>query len=828
MAKNLLIVESPAKARTLKKYLGPDFEVKASVGHVVDLPPSRLGVDVAGDFTPEYQVIKGKEAVVKDLKKAAGKTTQIYLAPDPDREGEAIAWHIAEQLGGAPERFHRVLFHELTKSAITRAVANPTRLNHDLYDSQQARRVLDRLVGYQISPLLWDKVKRGLSAGRVQSVALRLVAEREKAIQGFAPQEYWTVAAELAAAEPPLFLARLTRLGGAKFDPKNETEAAAGVEAAKGQDFRVEKVINRERRQSAPPPFITSTLQQEASRKLGLTPKDTMSIAQRLYEGQETDQGAVGLITYMRTDSTRLADEAIAEVRELIAHRFGQEYLPAKPNFFKSKEQAQEAHEAIRPTSAFRTPEALAPYLKRSELALYRLIYNRFLACQMGPALFDQTLADITAGPTLFKASGQVLKFKGFTAVYTEDRDEGAKPAGGGEANGDGNGDGNGETEANGQGAESAQEGVLPPLEQGQALALKQLLPKQHFTQPPPRFTEAALVKELEDKGIGRPSTYAAILSTLQDKEYVAKAEGEKVARARRHLVPTPLGMVVSDLLVESFPGIMEVDFTAGLEKALDRVEEGSQDWRALLKDFYGPFATALKLAQKNMRQIKGKGLPTDIKCPDCGGPMSIRLGKHGEFLACDAYPKCKTTRDFTHDDKGGIVVTEPEVELNGVCDKCGAPMQVKKGRYGPFLACTGYPKCKNIKPLEGEGEGNGLSAAEPLEEKCPKCGAGLVIKPTRAGGRFISCTGYPKCRYSRGLPVGVPCPQCGGEIVEKTSRGGKFFFGCGNYPKCDFATWDRPLAEPCPECKHPFLVEKTNRQGTTVRCPAKGCKYQK
>ncbi len=814
MAKNLLIVESPAKARTLKKYLGPDFEVKASVGHVVDLPPTRLGVDVAGDFTPEYQVIKGKESVVKDLKKSAGKSAQVYLAPDPDREGEAIAWHIAEQLGGAPERFHRVLFHELTKSAITKAVANPTHLNHDLYDSQQARRVLDRLVGYQISPLLWDKVKRGLSAGRVQSVALRLVVEREKAITAFTPQEYWTVTAELAAAQPPLFLARLAKLDGKKFDPRSEAEAAAGVAAVEGRDFRVEKVVNRERRQSPPPPFITSTLQQEASRKLGLTPKDTMSIAQRLYEGQETDQGAVGLITYMRTDSTRLADEAIKEVRDLIGHRFGSEYLPERPHFYKSKEQAQEAHEAIRPTSAFRTPEALAPYLKKNELALYRLIYNRFLACQMAPALFDQTLADIAAGPAWFKASGQTLKFKGFTAVYTEDRDEGAKPAG------QDNGNGNGE--------DAAQEGLLPPLTEGQALSAKQLIPKQHFTQPPPRFTEAALVKELEDKGIGRPSTYAAILSTLQDKKYVAKAEGEKVGRARRHLVPTPLGMMISDLLVESFPQIMEVDFTAGLEKALDRVEEGSQDWRTLLKDFYGPFAKALKAAQKNMRQIKGKGLPTDIKCPTCGGPMSIRLGKHGEFLACDAYPKCKTTRDFTRDEKGGLVVIEPEVETNGVCDKCGSPMQVKKGRYGPFLACTAYPHCKNIKPLEGEGNGNGLAPAEPLGEKCPKCGSDLVIKPTRAGGRFISCTGYPKCRYSRGLPVGVACPTCGGEIVEKTSRGGKVFFGCDNYPKCDFATWDRPLNEPCPQCGHPFLAEKTTRQGTTVRCPAKGCKHQK
>ncbi|MFZ5586421.1 MAG: type I DNA topoisomerase [Thermodesulfobacteriota bacterium] len=814
MPKSLLIVESPAKARTLKKYLGPDFEVRASVGHVVDLPISRLGVDLAHDFEPEYQVIKDKEKVVKELKRAADHAQEVYLATDPDREGEAIAWHIAEQLKDPKKRpiesFHRVLFHELTKPAIIKAVAEPQRLDRRRYDSQQARRVLDRLVGYQISPLLWDKVKRGLSAGRVQSVALRLVVERERAISAFTPQEYWTVTALLTAEEPPGFLARLARLEDRKFEPRSEAEALAGVAAIEGQSCVVEKVATRERRQYAPPPFITSTLQQEAYRKLGFAPKRTMSLAQRLYEGLETAEGAVGLITYMRTDSTRLAEVAVNEARALIAARFGPEFLPAKPNVFKSRASAQEAHEAIRPTSAGRTPESLAAHLKRDELALYRLIYNRFLACQMAPALYDQTQAEIKAGQGLLRASGQVLKFRGFTAVYVEDVDEGAKPA-----NASPEGQDNGEAAD-----EPAAEGLLPPLREGQVVRQGAITPKQHFTQPPPRFTEASLVKELEEKGIGRPSTYAAILSTIQDKEYVAKL--------KRHLLPTPLGEVISDLLVENFPQVMEVGFTAGLEQGLDRVEEGGQEWRALLRDFYGPFAKALKLAQKNMRQIKGKGIPTAVACPTCGGRMSIRLGKHGEFLACDNYPECKTTRDFTRDDDGGIVPVEPLAETGIACDKCGQPMLAKKGKYGPFLACSGYPACKNVLELDAEGKPRAKEEPEVLAEPCPKCGGRLAVKPTRSGGKFISCTNYPKCRFSRSLPLGVKCPKCGGELTEKRSHRGKVFYGCDNYPKCDYASWDRPLPEACPDCGHAFLVQKTTRQGATIRCPQPGCKYSR
>jgi DNA topoisomerase-1 len=734
--------------------------------------------------------------VVRDLKKSAGRVKQVYLAQDPDREGEAIAWHIAGQLGGDPESYHRVLFHELTKRAILKAVENPQRLDLHRFESQQARRVLDRLVGYQISPLLWDKVKRGLSAGRVQSVALRLVVEREREIMAFTPQEYWTLTALLAAALPPEFTARLAQFNGKKFSPDNEADTMAALAAVKEAPFRVSKVTTQERRQKPPPPFITSTLQQEAYRKLGFAPKRTMGLAQRLYEGLDTSEGAVGLITYMRTDSHRVAGEAVSEVRELIAQRFGQEYLPKKPPVYKARKGAQEAHEAIRPTSSLRQPEQLAGFLKKDELALYRLIWNRFVACQMAPAVYDRTLVEIEAGPGLFRASGQVLKFPGFTALYVEDTDEKAVSP------------------------DDSADAQLPLLKQGDMLDLKGLDPKQHFTQPPPRFTEASLVRELEEKGIGRPSTYAAILSTIQSKEYVG--------RQKKHLVPTDLGMLINDLLVENFPKVMEVDFTAGLEDSLDKVEEGSVEWRALLRDFYGPFSLALEEAKHNMAQVKGKGLPTDIKCPECGRTMNIRLGKHGEFLACTGYPECRGTADFTRGPQGEIVLEEPAPDPGINCDKCGSPMQVKKGRYGPFLACSAYPKCKNIVPLDENGQPTEKPQAEKLGEKCPKCGGELVIKQARGGNRFISCSNYPKCRYARGMPVGVDCPQCGGPLVEKRSRGGKTFYGCDNYPKCDFATWDVPQNKPCPECGYPITVRKKTRQGEFIVCPnKKECSYK-
>jgi len=812
MAKKLLIVESPAKARTIKKYLGRNFEVKASVGHVVDLPTNRLGVDISAGFVPEYQVIKKNEMILRDFKNVASKSEEIYLALDPDREGEAIAWHIVEQLGGTLERFHRVLFYELTKNAIDKAVAHPTCLNHDLYDSQQARRILDRLVGYQISPLLWDNVRRGLSAGRVQSVALRLVVEREKAIFSFIPQEFWTVTADFCIINKMFFSARLVKLLGTKFEPKTENEALAGVALVKKQTSSIIKKIVTQKKMLLPsPPFITSTLQQEASRRLGMTPRETMSIAQKLYEGQETDQGTVGLITYMRTDSTRLADEAIKEVRNLICHCFGKEYVPKQPFYYISNGFTQSAHEAIRPTSVFCTPNDLIFFLKKKELSLYRLIYNRFVACQIAPALYSQTLIDIEVGATLFKASGQRIIFDGFTVIYSKNHEELIESI---------YDDENNKTEL-------ALKNLLPSLKQGQKITLKSIKNKQHFTQPLPRFTEASLVKELENKDVGRPSTYAVILSALQDKEYITKSKkNETVSLAKQHLVPTSLGMIINDLLVKSFPQIMEVDFTAGIEKALDQVEAGSQNWRAFLKDFYDSFIKALKLAQKNMLQIKGKGFPTGMKCPTCGVSMSIRLSKHGEFLACDAYPKCKTTSDFTRDDKGVLIVTELKIELDNICKQCGSFMKVKRSRYGSFLACTSYPKCKNIQSLQKNN--NEFKLVKVLNEQCPKCNSSLIVKITRVGGRFISCISYPKCNYARGLSVGVSCPTCGDEIVEKSSRIGKIFFGCGNYPMCKFAIWDRPINSSCPQCNHPFLLKKYTRQGMILQCPVKNCNYLK
>ncbi|MDR1396937.1 MAG: type I DNA topoisomerase [Desulfarculales bacterium] len=798
MSKALLIVESPAKAKTINKYLGSDFEVKASLGHVMDLPPNRLGVDLEHDFSPEYQVIEGKEKIVRELQRAARQAEAIYLAPDPDREGEAIAWHIARQLGGDPEKYHRVLFHELTKPAILKAVQHPQHLNENSFNSQQARRVLDRLVGYQISPLLWDKVKRGLSAGRVQSVALRLVVERERAVKSFISEEYWTLESELQACNPPLFKARLQRLNDKKFDPHSQDETEQAMASLQGQAFTVNKIIRRERKTAPAAPFITSTLQQEAFRKLGFEPKRTMSLAQKLYEGQETEEGQMGLITYMRTDSTRLAEEAVKDVRAFIAKRFGPEYVPSRPQVYKAKAMAQEAHEAIRPTSVLRTPESLLKYLKKDELALYRLIWNRFVSCQMAMAVYDQTQVDIQSGPGLWRASGQVMRFPGFTAVYVEGYDEGQK----------------------GKSQNDEEPLNLPPLEEGQTLVNLKFLPKQHFTQPPPRFTEASLVKELEDKGIGRPSTYASILSTLQDKEYAAKYN-------RRYLVPTSLGEIVNDLLVENFPQVMEVNFTARLEDSLDQVEEGKEDWKKLLRVFYQPFSAALNKAKIQMRQVKGKGLPAGIDCPHCARPLNIRLGKHGEFLACSAWPECNYTSDFERDDKGAVIpVAGPELPEEK-CDKCGAPMIVKKGRFGLFLACSAYPKCRNNIPLDANGQPMEASSWEELKDKCPKCGSALLLRTSRAGNKFIACSAYPKCRYATSPPLDVACPECGGQLTEKRSRRGKAFYGCNNYPECKFASWDKPVDHICPACGGKIMLEKVTRQGkSSLLCPNSECKY--
>ncbi|MGQ9920198.1 MAG: type I DNA topoisomerase [Desulfobacca sp.] len=754
MAKSLLIVESPAKARTLQKYLGKDFDVRASVGHIRDLPKKELGVDLEDDFRPKYVTIEGKTKTIQDLKKAAARIEDIYLGPDPDREGEAIAWHIAEVLNGGRHNFHRVLFYELTPKAIREALAKPVPLNRPRYEAQQARRILDRLVGYQISPLLWDKVKRGLSAGRVQSVALRLICEREKEILAFVSQEYWSLTAHLKAAQPPPFQAKLIRYKGKKLELATGEQTQQVVAALAGADYTVANVDQKERQKKPLPPFITSTMQQEASRKLRFGAQRTMRLAQKLYEGVDLGaEGPVGLITYMRTDSTRVAGVAITAVRDYIQQTYGPEYLPAKPHAYKSRKSAQEAHEAIRPTDVNRTPAALQPFLEPDELKLYELIWKRFVASQMQPARLLVTTTDINANDYTFRATGTVVKFPGFTLLYEETPDT------------------------------TAEEGdlKLPPLEVGELLTLLQLEPKQHFTQPPPRYTEATLIKELEKLGIGRPSTYATILSVIQDRLYVIKVKGG--------FKPTELGLMINDLLVASFPQIMDVGFTANLEERLDTIAAGEVSWQDVLRDFYGSFAQELQTAKGAMPSMKGKGLPTGLICPACGAELVIKWGKNGEFLGCANYPNCRYTTNFSRNEQGGIVPEEKTEnaavdlpEVTDTCPKCGRTLVAKQGRFGTFLACPGYPQCRYTRSLQTD---------EPDD-------------------------------------TGVPCPEpgCGGTIRPRRSRRG-VFYGCSNYPDCKFTLNYPPVAKACPQCQYPLLISKeTKKQGKFLACPQKDCDY--
>jgi DNA topoisomerase-1 len=748
----LVVVESPAKAKTIKKYLGSGYAVKASVGHVKDLPKSKMGIDVEHDFKPEYHVIPSKEKALGELKKAAAGVTCVYLATDPDREGEAIAWHLNEEL--RHPNSVRVLFNEITKKAIQEAIAHPKKLDRKIYDSQQTRRILDRLVGYQISPLLWKKVRRGLSAGRVQSVAVRLIVEREREIKAFVPVEYWTLEAELEGKSPPPFRARLAKLDGKKAEVADKATADALLEELRKAAYRVETVERRERRRNAPAPFITSKLQQEAANRLHFTAKKTMTLAQRLYEGVELgDEGQTALITYMRTDSVRLSDDAVKAAREHIAETYGKDALPDEPMVYKSRKSAQDAHEAIRPVSMEWTPDRVRPFLEPDMARLYELIWNRFVACQMKPAVYDQTTVEISAGRATFRAAGSILKFAGYLAVYgmaPTTEEEADKEKAGDEARTD---------EANVQ---------LPELAEGDRLALvgQGLVSEQHFTQPPPRFTEASLVKELEEDGIGRPSTYASILSVIQDKKYVEKIEG------RFH--PTELGKITTEELVKHFPSEMDVTFTAGMEEQLDQISEGDVDWRRVLRDFYGPFQATLAKAEQEMRDVKREEIPTDVNCEKCGKMMAIKWGKMGRFLACTGYPDCKNTKDFKEVD--GKVIPVEEETTNETCEKCGRPMVIKRGRFGRFMACSGYPECKSSKPLS----------------------------------------------------IGVACPTCKvGYLTERRSRRGKVFFGCNRYPDCTFAAWDRPLPETCPQCSSPYLLQKySKRDGPRIVCPNKECGF--
>ncbi len=741
MGKQLIIVESPAKVKTIKKFLGPQYAVQASVGHVRDLPSSSLGVDEANDFAPHYEVIENKKNVVSELRAAAAKADTVYLAPDPDREGEAIAWHVAELIRDKAKDIKRIQFNEITAKAVKDALEHPRDLNVNLFDAQQARRVLDRLVGYKISPLLWKTIKRGISAGRVQSVALRLIVEREAEREAFKPEEYWLFKALLSADVPPPFKAELVKVSGKKAVVSNAEQANTLEAALKGKPFVVESVEEKERERAPQPPFITSTLQQAANQRLSYTAKRTMNIAQRLYEGVELgDKGLTALITYMRTDSTRIADEARQAVRDFIVQTFGQDHLPKKARIYKAKGGAQDAHEAIRPVDVTVTPDMVKPHLPPEQYNLYRLIWSRFVASQMAGARFHDTTALIACAHTLWRAKGERLLFPGFLAVLPRGKEEA--------------------------------DAELPPLKAGQALTLDKLEKEQKFTQPPARYSEASLVRELEELGIGRPSTYAAIISTLQDRDYVHLAE--------RHFVPTDLGRVVCRQLTEHFAKLMDVGFTAQMEEGLDKVAEGGRNWVDLMRAFAADFNPTLDAAAKNMQSLKG-GMPTDLPCPDCGKPLLIKFGKAGAFLACSAYPECRYTSNFARTEDGKVEAVAQE-----------KPQYEKVGQ-------------------------------------CPRCGKDLVIKKSRTGSRFIACTGYPACDYAAPFSTGVPCPRCGkGSLVEKSSKRGKIFYSCDQYPQCDFALWDKPVPGPCPRCDSPYLVEKKSRDGVKIICPVKGCGYVK
>src|SRR5213594_773566 len=767
MAKNLVVVESPAKAKTINKYLGKDFIVKASIGHIKDLPSKGLGVDVQNNFEPEYEIIpdskkRNNRKIVSDLKKTAKEVSAIYLAADPDREGEAICQHLAEEIvpKHPPTPAYRVMFNEITKRAVQEAFEHPKQIDENLVDAQQARRVLDRMVGYKVSPLLCRTIGGRLSAGRVQSVALRMVVEREREIEAFVKTEYWTITANLVGKQPPAFDARLLRVGeqtvktsGFDQDLKkseiligNDVQAKDLVAEIERQSFIVNEVTTKERKRNPVPAFITSKLQQEASRKLGFPVKRTMMIAQHLYEGVEIgSEGSVGLITYMRTDSTRVSDTALNEARQFIGTQYGANYLPEKAVHYRSKKAAQDAHEAIRPTEVMRTPDSLAKYLKPEELKLYRLIWQRFVASQMMPALFDQTTIDIHAGRFVFRATGSVQKFDGFLKVYQEGRDETAE--------------------------DDEDERTLPLVNKGETLTLNKIEPEQHFTEPPPRYTEATLVKALEEKGIGRPSTYAAIMTTIQDREYVEKKEG------RFH--PTALGKTVNDVLIEGgFDDLFNETYTARMEEELDEIEDGKLKWTDAIHEFYDKFKQDLAKFQKYAKDIKEKETPTDEVCLKCGTPgMVQKLGRYGKYLKCN---NCGATRDAEPVAPDGSATQsqaagDGEEEIEG-CELCGKPMQLKRGRFGPFYGCSGYPECKNIRKISKSGK---LTAPpQLLDEKCPVDGAQLVKRHGRYG-EFISCSNHPKCKFIKRETTGMACPRpgCKGELIVKRSKRGKVFY---------------------------------------------------
>jgi DNA topoisomerase I len=907
MGKSLVIVESPAKAKTIGKYLGSDYVVEASIGHIMDLPKNDIGVELKNrTFEPTLIVSPGKEKVVERLKKLAAKADMVYLAPDPDREGEAIAAHLSMQLLPMMKnksQVRRVTFNEITKKAVQAAFQHARDIDEDLVDAQQTRRVLDRLVGYQVSPLLWDKVRRGLSAGRVQTVALRLIVEREQEINAFNPVEYWTIDAELEpTAGKQSFTARFVGVNGtpsrvangkdeegkelflsnALPDKEAVDEAIGELEHAK---WRVRSVEKKERRSNPRAPYTTSKLQQDASGRLGFNVRRTMGVAQRLYEGVEIgSEGTVGLITYMRTDSTRVSADAIAEAREFIG-KLGAKYLPATPNEYLGKKQveAQDAHEAIRPTNVAYTPDSIRKYLSDEQFRLYKLIWQRFVSSQMTPAVFDQTTVDIVAQAKQaydFRVTGSVLKFDGHLKFDEEDKrarqaakdkvakeEAAAKPS---------------DQEAPADGEEEADR-RLPELSDGEALRLEKLDPQQKFTQPPPRYNEASLVKTLEEKGIGRPSTYASIINTIQDRDYVKKIQAK--------FVPTEIGIVVTKLLVKNFPYIFDTAYTATLEGELDAVEDGKERWTDLLNGFYDHFEKELSVAGKNMEDIKRMEEATKEVCDNCGAPLILKWGKFGSFYSCSNFTKVKpmtvaagpwkkdskavmkkittafsfpiivkaTTEDVIEYSKetlnakdlaaaieeaavaGKKVTAEPfscdftkenfaakpdlsapgadEVAEEEFCDNCGRVMVLRNGPWGPFMACPGYnedPPCKTIRKLNQKVQ---QKPPVQLEEACPKCGKPLLLRNGQYG-EFISCSGYPKCKYIKQELLDVKCPKDGGDIAVRKTKRGDVFYGCVNYPKCDFASNLKLVDKTCPKCDSAYVLEVTNDKGTYLVCP--------
>src|SRR5512138_487222 len=817
---SVVIVESPAKARTLEKFLGKNFRVLASYGHVRDLPKKGLGVDREHSYEPTYEVLHGKEKTLTELKRAAQKADVVYLAADPDREGEAISWHLKETLtpSARDKPFRRVRFNEITKKAIQRAIASPGEIDMNRVAAQQARRIIDRLVGYEVSDLLWKKIWRGLSAGRVQTVALRIICEREKEIESFVPVEYWTVDADLEATAPPPFTAKLVSFDGQKLrfdgtDPRLESEAAAARvrEEAEQASWRVTKVDTSERRKNPPPPFITSQLQQAAARRLGFPVRRTMQIAQRLYEGREIPgKGSVGLITYMRTDSTRVSNEALAAVRSHIAGQYGTgpEVLPESPRFFKGKRDVQDAHEAIRPTDLSLPPDQVGKYVAAEEAKLYRLIWERFVGSQMAPAVYDTVSAEIEAGRAVYRASGSTLKTPGYLAVYGVSAEE------------------EDETDKDSAGAK------LPPLASGETLKLLAIKPEKKTTQPPPRYNEASLVKFLEENGIGRPSTYAEILRKLEDREYVRKKD--------RRFLPTALGRTVVELLIPYFDDFFETGYTAEMEARLDDVEEGKVSWREVLANFDEKFTKDRNRALDKMVSSKAGiplaearrlhlPVPVDLeeKCPQCGKKLKLRMGKNGLFVACSGYPSCTFTMHIPDPDEDAIDTAELESTM---CEECGSPMKLRQSRTGKaFLGCTAYPKCRNIVNVaiaQGKAEAR---PDEPTGETCPECGSPLVRRHGRYGA-YVSCSNYPACRYKPPKPVldtGVRCPKDGGAIVE---RRGRFrpFYGCVNYPACDFSLNVRPIPETCPNCGSPYLLLRERKGGPVLTCDRAGCGFEK